>query len=53
MDFFDKFVFNSVKSDYEIKFCQPNKVVFKIELLPLQRNPKEGSGGSSIVSSEV
>ena len=35
MDFFEVLIFNNVKSDYKIKFCKPNKVVFKIKVLPL------------------
>jgi len=35
MDFFDIFIFNNVKFDHKITFCQPNKVVFKVKLLPL------------------
>ena len=31
MLFFDVFVFNSVKSDFKIILCQPNKVFFKVK----------------------
>ena len=35
MDFFDIFIFNNIKSDLEIILLQPNKVVFKVKVLPL------------------
>ena len=35
VDFFDIFVFNNVKSDLKIILCQPNKVVFKVNVLSL------------------
>ena len=35
MDFFDIFIFNNVKSDLKIMFCQLNIVVSKVKLLPL------------------
>lgn len=37
MDFFDIFIFNNVKSRLKIILCQPNKVVFKVKVLHLQR----------------
>ena len=37
MDFFDIFIFNNVKSRLKIILCQPNKVVFKVKVLRLQR----------------
>jgi hypothetical protein len=35
MEFFDIFIFNNVKSDLKAILCQPNKVVFKVKVLPL------------------
>ena len=35
VEFFDIFIFNNVKSDLKIILCQPNKVVFKVKVLPL------------------
>ena len=35
MDFFNIFIFNNIKSDLEIILLQPNKVVFKVKVLPL------------------
>ena len=37
MNFFDLFIFNNVKSDLKTILCQPNKVVFKVKVLHLQR----------------
>lgn len=37
VDFFDIFIFNSVKSDHKITFYLSNKTFSEIELLPLQR----------------
>ena len=37
MDFFDIFIFNNVKLDPKITFYLPNKVVFKVKMLPLYR----------------
>ena len=37
MDFFDIFIFNNVKSGLKIILFQPNKVVFKVKVLSLQR----------------
>ena len=34
MELFDIFIFNNVKSNLKIILCQPNKVVFKVKVLP-------------------
>ena len=36
VEFFGIFIFNNVKSDFEIILYQPNKVVFKVKVLHLQ-----------------
>ena len=35
MEFFDIFIFNNVKSYLNVILYQPNKVVFKVKVLPL------------------
>ena len=35
VEFFDIFIFNNVKSNLKTILCQPNKVVFKVKVLPL------------------
>ena len=35
MELFDIFILNNIKSGLEIILCQPNKVVFKVKVLPL------------------
>ena len=35
MEFFGIFIFNNVKSDLKAILWQPNKVVFKVKVLPL------------------
>ena len=37
MDFLDILIFNNVKLGLKIILCQPNKVVFKVKVLHLQR----------------
>ena len=37
MDFFDIFIFNNVKFDHKITFCQPNKADSDVKSLPLYR----------------
>ena len=53
VDFFDIFIFNSVKSDHKITFYLSNKTFSEIELLPLLRNPKVGGGGVTPPSLEL
>ena len=35
VDFFDIFIFNNVKLGFKVILYQPNKVVFKVKMLPL------------------
>jgi hypothetical protein len=35
MDFFDILIFNNVKSDFKIAFCQSSNAVSKVKMLPI------------------
>ena len=58
VDFFDMFIFNNVKSDFKIMFCQPNKTdsgVKKLYLhrLYLYRNPRWAEVGQTYIHNKA